>query len=100
MATTAATARPSKPKKAARQIGPAHPSTVTNACAISLSWRGADEAIAADRPTALAAETRKIESIVRLLRRPGSVSVSRSKSQERPPTFWFGPSALTRVKSP
>ena len=62
--------------KTVRQKPPAHPSTVVSACATAASCLGADDAIAADRPTTTAAPAKRTESIVLRLRRPRSVFVS------------------------
>src|SRR4029453_13272772 len=61
----------------------AQPSTVVRACATSLSSSGADDAITADSPRTTAGTASKTESIVRLLRRPGSVFVRRLTFHER-----------------
>src|SRR5580765_6964074 len=82
-ATTTASASPSAPRNAARQRAPAHPSTVVSACATSASRSVACDATTAVSPTAPAATARRIESIVRLLRRPGSFAVRMGAFQRR-----------------
>jgi hypothetical protein len=71
------------PMNTTRQNGSAHPRIVVSASAISSSSSGAVEAITADSPMTTAASARNTESIVRLLRRPGSLSVSRAMPQGR-----------------
>jgi hypothetical protein len=48
-----------------------------------MSCSGADDAITAESPTSRAAAARTTESIVRRLRRPGSVLVNKLILQER-----------------
>jgi len=55
---------------------------VVSACATSSSCSGADDAMTAESPTTIAVTPSRTESIGRLLRRPGSVSVNKRTPQE------------------
>jgi hypothetical protein len=89
-------AKASRQTKSVRQNPPAQPSTVVSACATASSCSDADEAITADSPRTSAAPPSTTESIVRLLRRPGSVCVKSWTDHERSADS-AGPSRLTLV---
>jgi hypothetical protein len=95
MSTTIKAAEAISAKNAARQSGPAQPSTVVNACWTLRSWPGADAAMAADSPITIDAQNSRTESIVRLFLRPGSVWIKTPTRQDlmpaRPRRIEVGP---------